>query len=68
MTQKERHFRYFEMLDTLPINCRVETTAVEEEEHAIEMQADGAADAVISWNDWWKLKEDTNKQLLEAIR
>ena len=37
MTQKERHFRYFEMLDTLPINCRVETAAVEEEEHAIEM-------------------------------
>ena len=55
------------MLDTLPTNCRVETAA-EEEEHAIEMQAEGASDAVISWNDWWKLKEDTNKQLLEAIR
>ena len=42
MTQKERHFKYYEMLNTLPVNCRVETTAGidEEEEHLIEMNAD----------------------------
>ena len=69
MTQKDRHFRYFEMLDTLPVNCRVETSAGdEEEEHAIELQAEGAEQTVISWNDWYKLKAETNKQLLEAIR
>lgn len=69
MTQKERHFKYFELLNTLPVNCQVETTnGNEQEEHVLEMQAEGAAQQVISWNDWWQLKSETNKQLLDAIR
>ena len=62
MTQKERHFRYFEMLDTLPVDCRIETTTgMEDDEHAIELQVDGAEQTVISWNDWYRLKDETNK-------
>ena len=60
--QKARHFKYFEMLDTLPVqndaNALAESNGTE---HVLELNAAVAAANVIAWEDWWQLKEETNQ-------
>lgn len=58
MDQKARHFKYFEMLDTLPVQEGAEAA---DAEHALELNAEGASANVIAWNDWWVLKEESNQ-------
>lgn len=33
----------------------------------MELNAGGAATNVISWDDWWNIKEQTNQRLFQAI-
>jgi hypothetical protein len=34
----------------------------------LEFNAEGASQNVISWKQWWELKAQTNKELVEAIK
>lgn len=33
----------------------------------LELNAAGASNNVIAWEDWWRLKEEANDQLFQAI-
>lgn len=73
--QKARHFKYFEMLDTLPVSSTdltattelTQTSGLTAAEHVIELNAGGASNEVIAWENWWTMKEETNMRLFEAI-
>ena len=68
MDQKARHFRYYEQLNTLPVRPTISDTSTQQSadqgesnaasaDHVVEMNAAGASNNVIAWEDWWQLKE-----------
>lgn len=67
MTQKQRHFKYFEQLDTIPIDASVLGGAPSQ--GAVLMNAEGGfgKDEIITWDQWWNRKQITNEELINAI-
>ena len=67
LDQKARHFKYFNVLDTLPVarnaegaNAGASSAArldTDGGEHVVEMNAEGAYTNVIAWDNWWQMKE-----------
>ena len=56
------------MLDTLPVKGDGATSAAAaDNEHVVEMNAEGASANVIAWDNWWQMKEETNQKLFQAI-
>ena len=52
------------MLDTLPVKGDGATSAAAaDNEHVVEMNAEGASANVIAWDNWWQMKEETNQKL-----
>ena len=64
--QKARHFKYFEMLDVIPKGK--DGKNLEPQEALEELNVEGASKEVITWKQWWDLKAQTNKELVQAIR
>ena len=55
MNQKQRHFKYYEQLDTIKMD-KID-----------EVNAAGATDDVIAWDEWWERRAQTNNDLIQAI-